>query len=120
MNSLPVIPTLSIDMKKNRIRIHRNTLHLLGSPKYIQLLVNPTKELIVVMPGRKDDPLAHPVKEHQITDNNCFELSSKKLINSLRQVNGMFKEQNLYKLCGHYFEKQNVAQFYMHDIERGS
>lgn len=120
MSNLTVIPTLSIDMKKNRIRIHRNTLNLLGSPKYIQLLVNPAKELMVVMPGLKNDPLAHPVREHQITDNNCYELSSKELIKSLREINGLFEDKNLYKLCGHYFEKHNLAQFYMRDIERGS
>ncbi len=34
---------LCIDLKKNRIRIHRQTLHLLGDPDYIQLLVNPSK-----------------------------------------------------------------------------
>lgn len=117
MSNSPLTPTLSIDMKKNRIRIHRNTLYLLGSPKYIQLLVNPVKELMVIMPGLKDDPLAHLVKEHQLIDNNCFELNSKELIKSLRQVNEMFEDKNLYKLCGRYYEKQNVAQFYMRDIE---
>ena len=34
-------PVLCIDLKKNRIRIHKLTLHMLGDPEYIQLLVNP-------------------------------------------------------------------------------
>ena len=34
-------PILSIDLKKSLIRIHRNTLRLLGDPDYIQLLINP-------------------------------------------------------------------------------
>ena len=97
MSNLQSIPTLSIDMKKNRIRIHRNTLYLLGSPKYIQLLVNPEKELMVVMPGKREDPLAHPVKEHQMTDNS-FELTSKELVKSLQQVSGIYEDRKLYKL----------------------
>ena len=32
--------TIAVDLKKYRIRIHRNTLALLGTPKYIQLLVS--------------------------------------------------------------------------------
>lgn len=28
--------TIAVDLKKYRIRIHRNTLALLGTPKYIQ------------------------------------------------------------------------------------
>lgn len=32
---------LLIDMKKYRIRIRKQTLHQLGDPSYIQLLINP-------------------------------------------------------------------------------
>lgn len=35
------VPVIVIDSKSGRIRIHRNTLHLLGDPEYIQLLINP-------------------------------------------------------------------------------
>ena len=36
------IVSISIDMKKHRIRIHKATLHLLGDPKYIQILFKAT------------------------------------------------------------------------------
>ncbi len=35
-----------IDRKNSRIRIHRNTLRLLGDPEYIQLLVNPGRHAL--------------------------------------------------------------------------
>ena len=41
-------PILCIDLKKNRIRIHKLTLHMLGDPEYIQLLVNPDSHMIAV------------------------------------------------------------------------
>ena len=30
---------ISIDLKKFRIRVHKESLHLIGDPKYIQFLV---------------------------------------------------------------------------------
>lgn len=49
MNKQPSLqPILFIDLKKNRIRIHKQTLHLLGDPEYIQLLINPVTRLIAV------------------------------------------------------------------------
>lgn len=41
-------PILSIDLKKSLIRIHRNTLRLLGDPDYIQLLINPNSKAGVI------------------------------------------------------------------------
>ena len=38
-------PLICIDFKKNRIRIHRNTLRQIGNPEYIQLLVNPDQKI---------------------------------------------------------------------------
>ena len=39
-------PILSIDLKKSLIRVHRNTLRLLGDPDYIQLLINPNAKML--------------------------------------------------------------------------
>ena len=36
---------ISIDLKKNRIHIHKPTLHLLGNPTLIQLLFNPEERI---------------------------------------------------------------------------
>lgn len=49
MNNQPSSqPILCIDLKKNRIRIHKLTLHMLGDPEYIQLLVNPCTHMIAI------------------------------------------------------------------------
>lgn len=54
-------PILCIDLKKNRIRIHKLTLHMLGDPEYIQLLVNPDSHMIAVKKSVRQDYLAHHV-----------------------------------------------------------
>ena len=46
-------PILSIDLKKSLIRVHRNTLRLLGDPDYIQLLINPNAKMIAIKAGDK-------------------------------------------------------------------
>lgn len=51
-------PILCIDLKKNRIRIHKHTLHMLGDPEYIQLLVNPCTHMIAVRKSVRQDYLA--------------------------------------------------------------
>ena len=56
-------PLICIDFKKNRIRIHRNTLRQIGNPEYIQLLVNPDQKMIGIKASCAEDKLAHKVKE---------------------------------------------------------
>ena len=42
-----------IDVKKYRLRIYKSTLHELGDSMYIQLLVNPEKKHLVIVPVDK-------------------------------------------------------------------
>ena len=46
-------PVVVIDCSRNRIRIHRTALHLLGNPDYVALLVNPTNLTFAIRPQRK-------------------------------------------------------------------
>ena len=46
-------PVVVIDCSRNRIRIHRTALHLLGNPDYVALLVNPTNFNFCNRPQRK-------------------------------------------------------------------
>ena len=67
-------PLICIDFKKNRIRIHRNTLRQIGNPEYIQLLVNPEQKMIGIKASCAEDKLAHKVKDFlssMVTVMNC-------------------------------------------------
>ena len=46
--STPIVK-LSIDMKKSRIRLYKSTLHVLGDPPYVQLLVEPSAGVVAIM-----------------------------------------------------------------------
>ena len=80
-------PLICIDFKKNRIRIHRNTLRQIGNPEYIQLLVNPDQKMIGIKASCAEDKLAHKVKDYFVINGNSYELYSRELLYSLSQLN---------------------------------
>ena len=46
---------MTIDLKRNRFRIHKFTLNKMGNPQYVQFLVKPEEMFIAVL--RSDRPL---------------------------------------------------------------
>lgn len=69
-------PVVVIDCSRNRIRIHRTALHLLGNPDYVALLVNPTNLTFAIVPSEKSQ-ISHAVRWERLLSNRCFELYSK-------------------------------------------
>lgn len=114
--TIPCQPILSIDLKKNRIRVHKVTLELLGNPEYILLMVNPHSQVIALQCSDPHDYLAHRVNMELLTDGNCYELYSQKFINRLCKVNSEWKRNRCYRIYGHLDNFNNVACFRMQDI----
>jgi len=124
MNSLETAstrPCLLIDLKKNRIRIHKSTLHLLGDPEYIQFLVNPSDQSIVIRNSIKNDFLAHHIRWEIIGGKQCCDFYSYFLLKSLRDVNYEWEDKRSYRIYGKIHEKERLAMFPMKesfDIDR--
>ena len=108
-------PCLLIDLKKNRIRIHKNTLHMLGDPDYIQFLVNPADRFIVIRRSIKNDFLSHRVRWNMISGKKCCDFYSYFLLKSLRDVNYDWEENRSYRIYGKVHEKERLAQFSMRE-----
>ena len=106
-------PTLLIDLKKNRIRIHKATLHLLGDPDYIQFLVNPDSLSLAIRRSIKGDSLAHHIRWNMLGGKQCCDFYSYFLLKSLRDVNYEWKPNRSYRLYGRLNEKENLALFSM-------
>lgn len=105
-------PSLCIDLKKKRIRIHRRTLQLIGNPEYIQLLVNPSDSKIAIRRSGREDYLAHKVNMDAI---DCIELYSSILIENLMTVNNGLSWNRSYRLYGNIDALSEMALFSMRE-----
>ena len=94
--------SMAIDLKKNRLRIHRATLKRLGNPPYLQLLFSPQKEAIVVLKRESQMPNGQEVKvvmDHKNRPGSC-DLFSKELVTRIRKQFSGMEEKGLYRLAG--------------------
>lgn len=106
-------PLICIDFKKNRIRIHRNTLRQIGNPEYIQLLVNPDQKMIGIKASCAEDKLAHKVKDYFVINGNSYELYSRELLYSLSQLNLSWEKFNIFRLEGNIYPDKKIWHHYM-------
>ena len=110
MRGVLASPVVVIDCPRNRIRIHRNSLHLLGNPDYIVLLVNPVNLTFAIAPSAKLQ-IAHAVRWERLTDKQCFELYSKPLIQQLCKICPGWASSEKFRMIGEYIRDENVIRF---------
>ena len=103
---------LTIDMRKNRIRIYKSALIKLGCPLFILLLVNPEEKKIVVMPS-EGIKTAHRIRWD--SNKKSYELTSTPLIRNLLSLFPQWDKNKNYRLPGKYICSENVIEFYMND-----
>ena len=96
---------ISVDLKKSRIRIYKSMIHLMGDPKYIQL---------VSIPGDQ----AERIKPQYMAADNCFELYSKAFVNKLFDIIGSLDRTCTYKLSGIIVNSHNMAVFSLKTLEK--
>ena len=102
-------------MKKHRIRLHKRTLHLLGDPKYVQILVNPTTATIAFRSSVALDYRAEKIKWTLVGGKQCCEFYSKYLLNSLRDVGLERKDDHCYLVEGQLVATERLVKFCMAD-----
>ncbi len=111
---------LSIDPKKHRIRIHKSTLHALGDPRYIQLLVSTNRRIVAVKCVDKvmSGDQSYRVNSEMLGPDNSCEIYSSSFIKELCSVVGGLDESGTYRLLGKIIETQRMAIFAMDTIAR--
>ena len=95
---------LSVDMKKYRIRIHKATLHKLGDPPYIQLLINPSSSIVALkaVDNASSKDQTHRVSKKALESSNSIEIYSKYFIDKLNELVPDLSDGNCYTECGNY------------------
>ena len=66
-----VKPSILVDMRKKRIRIHKHTLQAIGNPDFVLLIINPEEHTLGVKRSTLDDKLAHRVRKVNMKKKDC-------------------------------------------------
>lgn len=106
-------PAILVDLKKYRIRIHKNTLRSIGTPNYVLLLVNPEEHTLAILRSDRSDPRAHHITMISSENNKSFELYSRSLVKKLRDVCSSWQDSQSYRLYGEIIPHEGMARFYM-------
>jgi len=110
-NNSKTRPTIMVDLRKYRIRIHKRTLHCIGDPEYVLLLVNPEEHTLVILRSIRSDPRAHHIAGSSHENKQSFELYSRSLVESLREVCCNLKDNQRYRLYGEILPNESIARF---------
>lgn len=106
-------PVILVDLKKYRIRIHKNTLHLIGDPAHVLLLVNPEERTLAILSSNSSDPRSHKITKASLLNKKSFELYSRSLVKSLRNLCSNWQDNQSYRIYGEIISNEGVAQFHM-------
>lgn len=112
--------TLTIDLKKYRIRIFKQALHLMGDPKYLQLLVNPNGMEVAILAVEKEmsGDQTHKVNLATLRSDNCIEIYSAPFVKKLCAVVGGLETICTYRLSGEVIISKKAAVFSLKTIKR--
>lgn len=103
--------TIAVDLKKYRIRIHRNTLALLGTPKYIQLLVSPSSKMMAIQGVDTRTRFTHRVNLSALRPDNSYEIYSSLFVSQLLALVTDLDAKCTYRLTGEIIAGENAAVF---------
>ena len=116
----PLVANLTIDLRRNRFRIHQDTIHNLGDPAYIQFLINPEDGYIAILGSEK--PLtggtANKVTLYNASHSRSAEFYSSNLMNSIFKIFGSLDFRYSYRLTGEIDQVNRVAYYSMRTLQR--
>ena len=81
----PITISMALDMRRNRIRIHKPTIHLLGDPTLLQLLFDP-EDMVVAIVCRDTEVSGGQevrINPRGLKSRNCFEFCSSMFLRKL-------------------------------------
>lgn len=112
--------SMAIDIKKKRIRVHKPTLHLLGDPKLIQILYDPSNDIIALRSVDHEVPGGQEVRvrPYNLRGENCCDFYSSMLIQKLQKIHGTALGDHTYRLTGRFIAAQQIAVFPMSTLKQ--
>ena len=118
MSCLDTNISLTIDGKKNRLRIAKPTMKALGEPRMVQLLFNPTERIIVVRAAKEQTPGGQELYVHLSKPGGDYDFYSMPFVRKLRSTYPEMQERCTYRFYGEAIEKQHLAMFPLSTMEK--
>ena len=114
------ITYVSIDFKRSRVRIYKESLHLIGDPKYIQLMVNVDQRLVAIRGIDRDTrgSHAHKINHTKFNSEMCFEIYSQSFVSNLRSAFDGFEGDCTYRLTGTAFPNDRAVVFEISSMQK--
>ena len=120
MGNIDAVAAMTMDLKRSRFRIHKETLHSLGNPKYIQFLINPEEMYIAILGS--DRPLAggtaNKINVVKMKEGPSIEFYSHALLYGVVNMIGSIDFRYSYRLSGEIDTSNRVAYFSLHTMRR--
>lgn len=112
--------TIAVDFKKNRMRIHKDSLHKMDDPRYIQLLVNVERSQVAIRGMDKNfkGSNAQKVNAADILPDCCCEIYSRAFMLTLSSVFSRFDEPCTYRLLGRVLPEHRMVVFDVETIQK--
>lgn len=112
--------TVSIDLKRGRLRIHKSVLHSLGDPLYIQLLVSPRAMAFAIR--RVDNPrhtdAVHKITNRRLHSDLSYEIYSCLFCHKLIELVPSIDRNGLFRVSGEILESEDAAIFDLWTLRR--
>lgn len=120
MNSTRTGINMTIDVKKNRFRIFKSTMHMLGDPTYVQLLFNPTDDIIMIRAAKRQTPGGQELRIHQSKpgSDGSYDMYSMSFVQRIRAVYPQMQEPGSYRLAGESVPREQMVFFPMSTLEK--
>ena len=118
-SSIPMsLPIMTIDMRKRRIRLYKQTLRLLDNPEYVQFLVNPSEHIFAVKSSAATGISAQKIYWTILNGNGkCCEFYSKNLIETLQSHFFNGSDEHTYRVIGEYNDRKKAVIFDLNQSE---
>ena len=113
MNTMDDKLPILVDLRKNRIRIHKKTIHALGDPDYVILVINPAQHAFGIRCGSYRDGVSHRIPKSVMRSKICVELCSKPFVSALLKICPEWQKDAGYRMEGRLIPNQQMVFYNM-------
>jgi hypothetical protein len=120
MNSSGPEANMTIDIKKHRIRIHKDTVHGLGDPTAIQLLVDTKKLIFAIRAANAQTPREHThmLYPGRIGADSSYEIYSRAFVEEFCILVDGLDHNCSYRMTGRLLRTKRAAVFSLETLHK--